>query len=413
MNDFDIIIIGAGMSGLTAASEIYKVNRNIMVLEARNRIGGRLSSERLPDGLLFERGGGMIHGTNNMMYDLVNELGFEIRELNKEEGHLKVVEGGQLLLFMLLLRMGVHPKPRIDESVTEYVNRISLIPNSLNSFMDSLSRDFETFDRVSALHMVQLMRQQLLEGEMYGDRDFVLVEGYIQLLNHLAQDLPIKFEHEVRAIRWHEQKTIVETDQGAFQANKVVLTLPIPILKKMTFDPELPEGKKHALSAHVTGDIIKLLIPIQKTAFKAETDEGQIPDAKFVPMWWRRGLSDDKPEDRQMLIGWITGPYARRYLNQPPEEALEKTLKELEAVVDTAFINRDDIIVQNWTQDPYSAGTYCYIKPGFGLQVIDNLAASLENKLYFAGTATAERSVRGTAHAAYESGLRVAKEVLA
>ncbi|MEL6321946.1 MAG: NAD(P)/FAD-dependent oxidoreductase [Cyanobacteria bacterium J06626_14] len=413
MQKYDMIIVGAGMAGLAAASEIYKSNRNIIVLEARDRIGGRLSSERLSDGLLFERGGELIHGTKNAMYSLVNELGIEIRELQKSEVDVGPMESVQLLFVMLLLRFGWYPKPHIHEGITDYLNRLPFFPNSLKVFLDQASKDFEDLDRVSALLMVERMRQQILEGEMYGEHDFVFKDGYITLLNHLAKDLPIAFNHRVHKILWQDEQVVIETDQGVFSAPKIVLTLPIPILKDVNFEPELPEEKQVALSAHVSGDIIKLLVPVQKKAFKTEREEGTIADAKLALMWWRRNSPGDQPNDRQILVGWITGPRARQYVSQSSDDALKTALADLSAVVEIDLIDTAEIIVQNWMEDEFSAGTYCYIKPGYGLHIVDDLARSLHDKLYFAGTATASSTSRGTAHGAYESGLRVAKEVLA
>ncbi|MEL6344904.1 MAG: FAD-dependent oxidoreductase, partial [Myxococcota bacterium] len=77
----DVIVIGAGMSGLSAAHHIYPSNQNLLVLEARDRIGGRLSSEQFEDGLLFERGGELIHGTKNPVYPLVKKLGLADRRV--------------------------------------------------------------------------------------------------------------------------------------------------------------------------------------------------------------------------------------------------------------------------------------------------------------------------------------------
>ncbi len=413
MNVYDTIIVGAGMAGLAAASEIYKSNKNIMVLEARDRIGGRLSSERLPDGVLYERGGELIHGTKNQMYVLVRELGIEIRELKKAKTDIGAVETLQLFFVMLLLRLGWYPQPDVDESVTEYVNRLRFFPNSLKEFLDYAAKDFENMDRISALLMVERMRQQILDGEMYGEHDFMIEEGYITLLSHLAKDLPIAFNHVVTKINWQDEQVVIETTQGSFRSQQVVLTLPVPILKQMLFEPALPEEKQVALTAHVPGDIIKILIPVQKKAFKTEQEEGAIADATLALMWWRRNSPGDKPHDRQILVGWITGPRARDYVSQAPDDALDTVLNDLSAVVDLNMVNRDDIIVQNWMEDEFSAGTYCYIKPGYGLHIPDDLAKSLGNKLYFAGTATADPASTGSAHGAYESGLRVAQEVLA
>ncbi|MEM6281165.1 MAG: NAD(P)/FAD-dependent oxidoreductase [Chloroflexota bacterium] len=411
MKAYDTIVIGAGMSGLAAASEIYKSNKNIIVLEARDRIGGRLSSERLPDGVLYERGGELIHGTKNQMYALVNELGIEIRELKKAKTDLGAIESIQLFFVALLLRFGWYPQPHINESVTDYVNRLRFLPNSLKASIDHASKDFENLDRISALLTVDRIRRQIMEGEMYGEHDFIIEAGYGTLLTHLAKELPISFNHVVTKVNWQGEQVVVETTQGSFSAQKVVLTLPVPILKKMHFEPQLPQEKQAALSAHVTGDIIKLLVPVPKKAFKTELEEGEIADAKLVLMWWRRNLPGGGPDDRQMLVGWITGPRARDYVNQLPDDALNTALSELSAIVDIDLVNRDDIIVQNWTEDEFSAGTYCYIKPGYGLHTVDDLAKPLGSKLYFAGTATSSPTSTGSAHGAYESGLRVAKEV--
>ncbi|MEL6344188.1 MAG: NAD(P)/FAD-dependent oxidoreductase [Myxococcota bacterium] len=408
MKEYDTIIVGAGISGLAAASTIYASNQDIVILEARDRIGGRLSSERLPDGVLFERGGGMIHGTRNQMYTHIRELGIEIHEIKKAKSDIGIREGIQLFIIMLLLRLGLYPKPRLDESVTAYVNRLTFFPDNLKGFLDRVSKDIESFDKVSARSIVNVLVQGLRDGEMYGDKDFIIKEGYVTFLNHLAKDLPILLNHQVQKIRWKDEQVVVETSQGSFRANKVVLTLPIPILKKTTFEPELPSAKRQALSAHVSADILKILIPVPKKAFKTQEEEGELEDARHVPMWWRRNLPDDKPDDRQILVGWTTGPYARRFLNQPVEDALDMALHELSQVVDIEQIDRGEIVVQDWTKEEFSAGTYCYIKPGFDPHVVQDLARPLAQKLYFAGTATS----KGGAHGAYESGLRVAQEIL-
>jgi len=413
MKKYDIIVIGAGMSGLAAASEIYKSNQNIMVLEGRDRIGGRLSSERLDDGLLFERGGELIHGTKNPMYDLVNELGIKIREMKKEPMNISTMDGIQLFVVMMFLRLGLYPKPTVNESVSEYLDRLQFLPQALRDVADKSSKDFETLDRISAMSIINRLREEMMIGESYGEHDFVIEDGYITILSHLAKELPIAFNHKVDKINWNDEHVVIETNHGTFQAKQVILTLPIPILKKMNFEPALPNQKQDALSAHVSGDIIKLIIPVHKKAFKTEHEEGGIEGATQVPMWWRRNLPQDQPDDRQILVGWITGPYARRFLSQSTEDAIDLALSELSAIVDIEQINRDDIIAQNWMDDEFSTGTYCYIKPGYGLNVVNDLSQSLSNKLYFAGTATARAAANGTAHGAYESGLRVAKEVLA
>ncbi len=406
-----VLIIGAGMSGLSAAYSICKSNKNVIVLEARDRIGGRLSSERFSDGLLFERGGELIHGTTNQLYALVRDLGIEIKELKSKPERTPVLETVVMLIVAVLVRSGWYAKPRVDENLKDYLDRLRLLPRSVKRSIEQRSMDFENLDRVSALHIVERFRRQLCTGEVYGDHDFLIKDGYATVLRHLAKDIPIRFGHVATKIEWNRDAVVVRTNRGDYGAEKLVVTVPVSVLPALEFEPELPATKVRAISAHTALDIVKLIVPVPERSFKTDQDQGIIPEAKIVPMWWRRNLATGSPDGRQVLVGWITGEYAREFCRHSPEESKERALAELSAVVDLAAVDRDEVIAQNWTKDEFARGPYSYIRPGFDLDIVDELAAPLAGTVYFAGTETAEES--GTAHGAYESGLRAAREVLA
>lgn len=409
--DADVIVIGAGMAGLAAAHELQKHGKRVLVLEARERIGGRLSTERFADGLLYERGGELIHGTTNALYRLVGELGIEIREQQHDAGGFSIGAGISLAFAGGLLRLGLHPEPGVDESMRDYINRLKLLPGSVRELLEEQSKDYESTDRVSALHMISRTRRQMLEGEVYGEHDFLIPGGYVQILDHLSRNLRLELGRIVEGITWDGDGVVVRTSDRSYSAARTVITLPVNVLKEMPFEPALPEIKMSALSAFTALDIVKLLVPVPLSSIRTDLDQGTIPTANIVPIWWRRNLPPVGPQQRQLFVGWITGPHARRFLALPPDEAIERALQELAPVFSADAINREEIIAQNWSEDEFARGPYHYVPPGFGLNVTDDLAAPLGGRLFFAGEATSQESA--SAHGAYESGLRVAEEIQA
>ncbi len=409
MKQAEVIVIGAGMSGLSAASALHAHGREVVILEARDRIGGLLSSERLEDGLLFERGGELIHGKSNLLYPLAKELGIEIQEMRPEPQKLGLATSIAMAVVGLFVRAGRYPEPRVDESLRHYLGRLKRLPAAVTRYVEEWSKDYESLDRVSALHLVNHLRHQIAGGEVYGEHDFLIRDGYVQILDHLARGLAIEFETVVRRVDWSGEEVVIHTNRGRFCAQQVVTALPINILKELEFEPSLPEAKRMAMEAHQALDIIKLLIPAPKTAIRTNYDSGKIPHAELVPLWWRRNLEGDSGTTRQMVVGWITGPYARRFRNLAHDEAVKQSLAELAPVVDGSKVRASDVIAQDWAEDEFARGPYYYVKPGAPLHVVDDLAASLDQKLYFAGASLAADA--GGAHGAYESGQRAAREV--
>ena len=409
MKQADVIVIGAGMAGLSAASALRAKGRDVLVLEARDRIGGRLSSERLDDGLLFERGGELIHGTNNELYPLVKRLGIEVQELKPEPKKRGLIPSIIMAVVGLRVRNGWFQEPRVDESLRDYLDRLKRLPASFRRLMEEMSKDYESLDRVSALHLVDRFRRQLAGGEMYGDHDFLIKDGYVRVLEHLARDLRIEYETAVRRVDWGGDEVVIHTNRGRYRASQVVSTPPIDVLKTIAFEPSLPAAKQDAMEAHQALDIIKLLVPVPHSAIRNEYESGTIADAEIVPMWWRRNL-EDRGGARQIVVGWITGLYARRFRSLGREEAIERSLTELSGVIDPDIVDREEIIAQDWTDDEFARGPYYYVKPGAPLHVVDDLAAPLGDRLYFAGSSMTAESAG--AHGAYETGQRAAREVL-
>lgn len=437
-----VLIIGAGIAGLAAASKLVAAGVSVLVIEARDRIGGRIFTKH--DAALkapIEFGAEFIHGKPPEIFDLLRQANAKVAEV---EGQAWCREHGELLpcsffsqIESILGRIdGASP----DESFLAFLQRT--FPNPANDPALEKAKQhalgyisgFNAADPglVGVHWLVQGMRA---EERIEGDRAFRLRNGYTDLLEIFRRQLrsskvTIHTETVVERVSWrpgHAEAT-ARTAEGpaTFTAPRILVTLPLAVLQApvgqvgaVHFEPTLPPQKIEALTKLEMGKVIRVVLRFRHRFWDAISPGKNLtlsdmsflfsPD-DFFPTWWTT-----MPQKWPIIMGWAPFRSAERLSGQSESFVQERALQTLSRNVGVGVpqleAELEAIHFHDWQSDPFARGAYSYGKVGSdGAQ--QTLASPLEHTLFFAGEATDTSGNNGTVHGAIASGYRAAMEIL-
>jgi monoamine oxidase len=423
MKNYEIIIIGAGACGLMAARELSLRGKKILILEARKRTGGRIYSlEENSSGYISEAGAEFVHGDLPFTRSLVKEAGLTLlpsegQFWNTREGDLtqnrEFIPNRDILIKKLLeLKEDMPIEQFLEQNFPKETN--SEMYHSIKGFVEGY--DAADPSRASTL---ALRDEWISENEA---QQYRIQEGYGALINFLEikcsqNDVEIILDSEVASIHSDQvlKKTVVECAAGKiFEALQVILTVPLPILKKINFTPPLPQKMK-AASEIGYGKVIKFLFRFkdrwwEKIQGKDLSKAGFIFSRETVPTWWTQ-----YPEKYPILTGWLAGPKAEKFINTSSEELLDIGLISLSRIfkMEKEKLKKELLHskVINWGSDPYALGAYAYATPESG-KARNELLNSVNHMLYFSGEALYKGKEMGTVEAALASGFQTAEKIL-
>ena len=429
----DVLIIGAGAAGLAAAGVLVRAGRKFRIIEARNRIGGRVFTEKSrTTSMPTELGAEFIHGEVPESFALAKGLPLPIYE--SLDSH-RVCRGGKIIEDedfwerVGAVFRGIKSEPEADQSFAEFLKS-----REMGWDEKAAVRFVEGFHAADISKMsAQALREMEIQSEASGgEKAYRIPSGYDVLLNGLIRDIPEFSRHLVLdtiAKEFHWSNSRVETHTVAheggsrvqFHSKKVLLTLPLGVLKSaesseaaVKFYPEIPE-KLACLEFLEMGEAIKLVFE-----FRSEFWRKQISNLGFIhemestevvfPTWW-----SSLPVQTPALSGWVGGPRARVLRGASQEtirklglESLAKVLRLPIAEVESEFVS---LRFHDWGQDPFSQGAYSYVGVQ-GLTAQRKLAEPYRNVLFFAGEATHFEGQAGTVEGAIATGKRAAREIL-
>ena len=426
--DYDVVIIGAGMSGMTAARLLAEMGPGIkvLVLDARDRVGGRMYTS--PDDISphgVELGAQFIWGSQADTFELVSKYGMQTRS-SQHFGEANY----------LYYRDGAAPAPRDEALRAAFTAKLRKAyegyqgPDlSLAAFASSNGVAGGPEAELLATEAAQwateaggLSLQAAIEDgaawNRYRDEDFILFGGYSNLAERIAADLSgkIRLESIVTDILWGEELCgVIYKDRGiesAVTARRVIVTLPVGVLQSgdVKFQPPLPKGKRQALDALAMGQAVVLPMLFSEPFWR---------DSIPYPGGLRRldgRVSFTVPHDNKRggnaINGYFTGEAAQQMSALGPDGALKQALSWLEQTTGVTGLQEKLTwhAVADWVTDPYSYGCYSITRPG-GHGQREEFARPVGQTLFFAGEATEPAPHYQSVHGAYRSGKRVVREV--
>jgi monoamine oxidase len=397
----DILVVGAGAAGLAAAAALAQAGRSVLAVEARDRIGGRCHTRRLPGvAAPVELGAEFIHGRPEATFSLLRRANIAAVDTVHTQ---RVLFGGRLRAAdpFAEARKAMRRGPAIDVSCRAFLARQRLPPLT-RALATLMVQGFDAADPrdASARAIVEEWATALTASHSRPQG------GYLPLLETL--DAPVQLETVVREVRWSRGRVEVEgTLRGApwsARASRAVITLPLGVLQSgaVRFTPAL--GKP--LEQLASGPVIRVALAFER-AFWEEKHPGVAffhnPRAPFPTFW------TPLPMRVPLLTAWAGGPKAQALTGNTDDFLVGKALASIRSVLKTKE-EPHAFVVHDWQADPYARGGYSYPRVG-GAGARELLAEPLQDTLYFAGEATdVEQS--GTVGGALASGIRVAKEVL-
>lgn len=420
----DVIVIGGGLAGLAATRQLAEAGKTVLLLEGRNRLGGRVLTRRIPHvSLPIELGPEWIDCSSSIF------------SLLKERGIPTVAASGSRYL-----RAGNHLEKTEEppEESESLVDRIRRLPGPDRTLIDALdrccgeSRDsearaqllayvegFHAADpgRLSAQWLARVEETQPADASAHRSLDGV--DRALESLMPADDSVVLQLDTVVEEVEWSRGGiTVVARREGArhvYRAASAICTLPLGVLQAGTvrFTPDLG-AKQAGLAGLAMGSAAKIILQMRRPFWK---ELPGLEDMLFLhdftqplPTWWT-----SSPTESPCITGWAAGPRLERIGPQLGNRPLALATKSLAGAlgIPESDVSREvvDWHYHDWKGDPFSLGAYSYVLAG-GLDAWKILAEPLEHALYFAGEATVGEGYNATMGGAVESGIRAARQVL-
>ncbi len=433
-HDADVIIIGAGIAGLACAETLVAGGLSVIILEARDRVGGRIlthydEKQRFP----IELGAEFVHGEHPELIERIKRAGLRLRRINEEpwcleaEGLRKCGEfWTQTEKVLNALRV---TKP--DRTFAEFLRSPTGRRFSADA-RDSATRYVEGFNaaRAELISVNSIVRGLRTEEKINGDKQFRIVGGYAALVADILKRLPaaqvrIDTGTIVKQVTWKRSDVRVSAMRGrtrqTFSAKRAVVTLPLGVFQAGTvkFSPMLRK-KQAAVKKLYMGEVIRVALRFRTRFWESIRPQPGaatlrrmgflFSDDKNFPTWWTQ-----RPAKEPLLIAWSPTWHTKESRGKTNAALVSTALASLAKILDMPKSKLRRLLleghVHDWQADPFSRGAYSYVCAG-GESAQRELLRPEQQTLFFAGEACVEDGTNGTVHGALQSGSNAGRELL-
>jgi monoamine oxidase len=442
------IVIGAGAAGLAAARDLSRAGHEVVVLEARDRIGGRVFTQtNAKGGAAIELGAEFVHGKSPALFQIAQAANLTLHEVSQrhwyfDNGKISRSHDFWRQIERLTDRMKSAPS---DESLKEFLRALPKEDDTRRA-AEMLMRYVEGFHAadVARAGIRGLVAASDAADSIDGDRAFRFEHGYHALMEALqgeAESYGAIFQLNtiVKEIEWSTGSVVVRCQPAGvrdsepgfeFSAATAIVTVPLSLLQAdpaqggIRFIPDLPVSKQAAINRLVMGNVLKINLLFRTrfwehvTVWDEQANAVRFDEAAFfhypgapMPTWWTQ-----MPLRAPLLVGWAGGPRADRLriASGGKQGIIDQALaslaqlfnlkaEEVDAEIEAAYIH-------DWHDDPFARGAYTWL-PVSGLEAQQTLSLPVANRLFFAGEASSLGHI-GTVHGAIQSGQRAATEVM-
>jgi monoamine oxidase len=442
----DVVIIGAGYAGIAAARTLQEKGIDFIVLEARDRIGGRTYSTQLGDGISVDLGAQWVGPTQNNILAWIKETntqtfntfdeGYNIlhyqNKLSKYKGTIPKIDP----ISLLSLGWAINKINKLSASIDlskpwKHVKAKQYDSMTLQTWMDKnihtqkakylfkvgVETVFATAPaELSFLHTLFYCKSgnsmDALISIKDGAQQTFLIGGTQTLLKKIAQafETKIYINEVVRKIEQHTENAIVYSSNYQIETKKIISTIPPTLLNSIQFSPILPQLKAQLLQRIPMGAAMKCFCIYNTPFWRDKGYSGQIVSDIF-PIKVTFDCTNQSNE-KGILLVFVEGNDARYFITLPQEHRKKMVIDGLTKIFGEeakSYLAYED---KCWTEEEFSRGCYAGNYPPGVLTSFENTLRVPFNHVHFAGTETAERW-NGYMEGAIESGKRASQEVIA
>jgi monoamine oxidase len=409
-----VSIVGAGMAGLAAARSLADAGWPVRLIEARNRIGGRVYTNR-DWGVPLEMGASWIHGTT----------GNPLTEL-AQKAQVQTVSTGYYDSAKLAVDPHLQPMDYREKSWRKFVERardqvdggsLGAAVNAavVNEKLSDGERAQLAFyltteiDDEYAADAEQLSATTFDEGKYTGGDQVIIPSGYDALPKLLANGLQVVLNTPVTAIARRDKSVVVRAGNQSFEGPAAIVTVPLGVLKSgaISFDPPLPDGHAHAVSALGFGVLSKSYFRFNRRSWNAENAFYQFIGNE--PGMWAQWFTMPAAAG-PIVLAFNAGERGRSVESSSSKDLMTGALPIARQLFGDD-ISLVEVRTSSWTTDPYARGTYSFHAPGSGLGDRRRLQEPISDRLYLAGEAVGADNP-ATVHGAVLSGRYAAKQLM-
>ena len=434
----DVVIVGAGVAGLAAACRLAQTGATTAVLEARDRIGGRVHTvrdERAP--IPIELGAEFVHGSAPEVSEIARRAELVICDIHGERwrahgGRLTPVDDAEYWKELGGVMSRLDPQRTPDRSFQEFLDTK---PGGASlARQRTLARDF-----VQGFHAADLSRiseRSLADGGAPEDeeekRQGRILDGYDRIVNELAATARgVRLSHQVREIAWEPGAVEVHCSRPGASSSTVtaqaaIITVPLGVLQQtsgpssITFTPEIADTRR-AANQLAMGTAARVTLLFREPFWEArsllrKTGGRSLAALSFlqssdddVPTWWTAG-----PVRATTLVGWSGGTKAARLVARGAPAVKSRAVASCARLFGMRRSRLESLVEEcwyhDWNDDPHTLGAYSYSLVG-GSTAAERLARPVGCTLFFAGEAADAEGRTGTVHGAMGTGYRAAAAV--